>query len=195
MITKKLNLAVLGSTRGTNLLPLIAASRDETLSATIQMVLSNKSDALILTRAHQHNIPAQFVTAANLTRETYDAKLLQLLKNKNIDLLVLIGYMRILSAEFVQAYPDKIINVHPSLLPKHAGKMDLAVHQAVLDAHDRETGCSVHFVTEQVDAGPIILQRHCNVYEDDTAMTLKARVQMLEGGALIAAINQLANDM
>jgi phosphoribosylglycinamide formyltransferase-1 len=84
--------------------------------------------------------------------------------------------MRILSAQFVSDWQNRIINIHPSLLPKHAGKMDLAVHQAVLDAHEKETGCTVHYVTDVVDEGPIILQKKCVVDENDTAETLKARV-------------------
>ncbi|TAL61953.1 MAG: phosphoribosylglycinamide formyltransferase, partial [Legionella sp.] len=98
---------------------------------------------------------------------------------------------RILSPEFVTHWKDRIINVHPSLLPAFAGKMDLAVHQAVIDAKVPETGCTVHFVTAEVDAGPIILQKKCPVLASDTAEGLKLKVQQLEALALVDAINSL----
>ncbi len=89
----------------------------------------------------------------NLSREQFDQKISNILKEKKIDLIVLIGYMRILSDEFVETWENKIINVHPSLLPAHAGKMDLDVHRAVIDNKEKETGCTVHYVTKEVDAG------------------------------------------
>ena len=98
--------------------------------------------------------------------------------------LLSVGYMRILSAEFVTEWNNKVINVHPSLLPAFAGKMDLEVHQAVLD----ETGCTIHYVTPEVDEGPVLLQKKCAVLKNDTAESLKNRVQLLEGAALVEAI-------
>lgn len=186
-----MRLGILGSTRGSHLLPIIEAIQNKTLSATISVVLSNKQEALILEKAKQFNIPAFFIDPKQKTREQYDAELSHYLKNHSIDYIVLIGYMRILSAEFVREWQNKIINIHPSLLPKHKGLMDLAVHQAVLDANDQETGCTVHYVTEMVDEGPIILQMQCEVNANDTAESLKQRVQALEAKALIKAINQV----
>lgn len=185
-------LAILGSTRGTNLQPIMAAIQAGRLSATIEIVISNKQDALILARASEAGLPTRFVNPANLTREVYDAEVSSILKQHQVDLVVLIGYMRILSAEFVQAWENKIINVHPSLLPAFAGKMDMAVHEAVLAAGVPETGCTVHYVTEEVDAGPILLQLSCTVTKDDTPTSLKQRVQALEGEALIQAIDAIA---
>lgn len=187
-----LRLAVLGSTRGTNLLPIIHAIADKHLSASIEVVMSNKSDALILERANTHQVKTIFVDPKGLTREQYDQQVLDALQAYQIDLIVLIGYMRILSPIFFKDWHEKIINVHPSLLPAHAGKMDLDVHRAVIAANERETGCTVHYVTEEVDAGPIVLQKKCQVLETDTPEILKERVQVLEGQALVEAIRIIA---
>ena len=180
-----LRLAVLGSTRGTLMQSLIAEQLN------IAMVVSNKADALILENAKRHGLAAQFLDPTDLTREEYDIKLSNLLKEHQIDLVVLIGYMRILSKAFVSEWQNKIINVHPSLLPAFAGKMDKQVHQAVLDAKVKESGCTVHYVTEEVDAGPILLQKKCEVYVADDVDQLKARVQALEGIALVEAIRSI----
>ncbi len=181
-------LGILGSTRGTDMQAIIDAIAHQQLSAFINIVISNKQDAYILERARLHHIEALFVDPAQLSREEYDKKLSQLLKQYQVDVVVLIGYMRILSAEFIAAWRNKIINVHPSLLPAFAGGMDSNVHQAVLNAGVKETGCTVHYVTEDVDAGPILIQKKCPVLAGDTVESLKARVQKLEGEALVEAI-------
>ncbi|MCW8445364.1 phosphoribosylglycinamide formyltransferase [Fluoribacter gormanii] len=187
-----IRIAVLGSTRGTNLNALVAAIKQQRLSASIELVLSNKEDAPILEKAARFGIESMFANPQGLSRMEFDNYLSKILKQHQIELVVLIGYMRILSAEFVSDWENKIINIHPSLLPAHAGLMNLDVHQAVLDAAEEETGCTVHFVTEQVDAGPIILQKKCPVLADDTPELLKVRVQELEGLALVEAIQIIA---
>ena len=186
-----IRLAVLGSTRGTNLTAINDAITRRKLDAEIEIVLSNKPDALILERAREYRLRAQFMDSAGLSREEYDKRVSAALRSYDVQLLVLIGYMRILSADFVREWQGKIINVHPSLLPAFAGKMDLDVHQAVLAAGVTETGCTVHYVTEEVDAGPILLQKKCAVQPGDSAESLKARVQQLEGAALTEAIGLL----
>lgn len=183
-----IRLGILSSTRGTHILPLIGAINSGLLPASIELIVSNKEDAPVLQKAADLSIAGVFLDPQGTKRVSYDMKLDDLLQQFRIDLIILIGYMRILSAEFIERWPNKIINVHPSLLPAHKGLMDLAVHQAVLDAGDQETGCSVHFVNEQVDGGPIIVQKKCAVLPGDTAEELKARVQQLEGNALIEAI-------
>lgn len=186
-----IRLGVLGSTRGTNLQALIDAIAAKQLQASIEMIVSNKRDAYILERAALHQLPHQFVDPKDLTREEYDARVAKLFLSHQIDLVVLIGYMRILSANFISHWQNKIINVHPSLLPAHAGLMDLDVHRAVINANEKQSGCSVHIVTETVDAGPVLLQKSCEVLEDDTPESLKVRVQELEAVALIEAIRLL----
>ncbi|MES2218693.1 MAG: phosphoribosylglycinamide formyltransferase [Pseudomonadota bacterium] len=184
-----LRLAIMGSTRGTDMLPIIAAIAQRQLAASIECVISNKSAALILERARAHNIPALFIDPTDLSKPDYDQLLTDELRGRRIDLIILIGYMRILSADFTAAWPNKIINVHPSLLPEFAGGMNNDVHAAVLKAGKTETGCTVHYVTEQIDQGPILIQKRCSVLPTDTVESLKTRVQELEGQALIEAIN------
>jgi phosphoribosylglycinamide formyltransferase 1 len=186
-----MRLGILGSTRGTHLSAIVEAIQQKRLSASIELVISNKSDAGMLARAASYGLPAQFIDPQGLTREEYDHQLSILLQQHAIDLIVLIGYMRILSTAFVTEWKNKIINVHPSLLPAFSGKMDLDVHRAVLAVGVKETGCTVHYVTEDVDAGPIILQKTCAVFENDTPESLKKRVQQLEAAAIVEAIGML----
>lgn len=183
-----IRLAVLGSTRGTLMLALIDAIQQQKLQAEIVIVISNKHDALILENAKKFGLKAVFVDPLHTSRETYDEKLTEVLKEHAIDLVVLLGFMRILSKRFVETWAGKIINMHPSLLPAFAGKMDRQVHQAVLEEGVQETGCTVHYVTEEVDGGPILLQKKCEVQENDTVEILRSRVQALEADALIEAI-------
>lgn len=183
-----MQLGILGSTRGTHLSVIANAIENKLLPAKINLVISNKINAGILDRATAHRLPSLFVDATDLSRDQYDEKISTSLKQHRVDFIILIGYMRILSTKFVTEWKNKIINVHPSLLPAHAGKMDLEVHRAVLVAKEKETGCTVHYVTETVDSGPIILQKRCSVLPNDTPEILKERVQQLEGQALIEAM-------
>lgn len=183
-----IRLGILGSTRGTNLLAIIEAIEKKLLPASIEIVISNKASAPILERAAQHHLAAKFIDASGLTREAYDEKVSAVLREHQVQLVVLVGYMRILSEQFVIEWENKIINVHPSLLPAFAGKMDLEVHRAVLEAGVSQTGCTVHYVTKEVDAGPIVTQLSCPVLAEDTPDSLKVRVQALEGKALVQAI-------
>jgi formyltetrahydrofolate-dependent phosphoribosylglycinamide formyltransferase len=177
---KYLKMAVLGSTRGTDMEAIIDAIEEGQLAATIDIVISNKPNAYILERAGNHKIPS-----VCLLREE---DMLRTLQEKNIDLIILIGYMHILSPVFVGKWRNKIMNVHPSLLPAFAGGMDLDVHQAVLNSGIKETGCTIHFVDEGADTGPIIVQKKCSVDALDTPETLKVKVQQLEGEAFVEAI-------
>ena len=184
----KYKLAVLGSTRGTHLLTLVNAIQQKRLSASIEVVISNKHDALILQRAREHHLPDFFIDPVDLTREQYDQKLSAKLQEFKVDQIVLVGYMRILSANFIAEWQNKIINVHPSLLPAFAGGMNHDVHRAVLESGISETGCTIHRVTDKVDAGPILLQKKCAVLAGDTVESLKNRVQQLEAEALVEVI-------
>ncbi|MBI5728611.1 MAG: phosphoribosylglycinamide formyltransferase [Candidatus Magasanikbacteria bacterium] len=183
-----LYIGVLGSTRGTCLESIIIAIETGNLNATIEIVVSNKVDAPILERARRHGIEAHFLDPVGQTREEFDAKITRLLQDKKVDLIILIGYMRLLSPSFVARWKNKIMNIHPSLLPAFAGGMDLNVHRAVLASGTKETGCTIHFVDEGVDTGKIIVQNKCSVMDSDTPETLKSRVQALEGAAFIEAI-------
>jgi phosphoribosylglycinamide formyltransferase 1 len=194
-MSKLLKLGIIGSTRGTDMTGIIEAINSGRLSnAKIEVVVSNKKNALILEKARSAEIPAIFLTKKTPTglksKEQYDIELAGIMKEYGVELVVLIGYMKILTPVFINTYENKIINVHPSLLPKFAGGMDGDVHQAVLDAGEIETGCTVHLVTEVVDGGRILKQKSCKVENFDTADILKIKVQKLEVEALVEVIEE-----
>ena len=189
-----IRLGVLGSTRGTDLGAILSAINNKKLAAEVSVVISNRENAYILTRAKNHNVPSLFISHKNKSREEFDKNVTTILKQYNVELVLLIGFMRILSAEFCQAWRDRVLNVHPSLLPKYAGGMDMSVHKEVLKNGDHETGCTIHFVTETVDDGPVLVQKRCTVETNETMATLKLKVQALEGGAFIEAIQLIQNN-
>ena len=188
-----MRLAVLGSTNGTDLVPVVGAERSGGLSASVNVVISNNESSGILKKARHYGIENYFICHKNKKRGVFDFEMSQILENKKIDLILLIGFMRILSPGFVDRWGGKIINVHPSLLPKYAGGMNNDVHESVLAAGDKETGCTIHLVTKEVDGGPILLQKSCPVFENDSVESLKERVQELEGKAFIEVINNWSN--
>ena len=187
-------LGVLGSTRGTDLEANLSAINNKKLAAEVSVVISNREKAYILTRAKNHKVPSFFISHKDKSREEFDRNVTTILKQYNVELVLLIGFMRILSAEFCQAWRDRVLNVHPSLLPKYAGGMDMNVHEEVLKNGDHETGCTIHFVTETVDDGPVLVQKRCTVETNETMATLKLKVQALEGGAFIEAIQLIQNN-
>jgi len=176
-----MKVAVLGSTRGTDLAGIFKAiDSGELTGVEVCIVISNKKNAPILELARQRNIPAYFIAPGDLSREDYDRRVHNALLEAGAELVLLIGYMRFLSPWFVKEWWGKCLNVHPSLLPKFAGGMDLNVHQAVLDAGEKETGATIHFVDEGADTGPIAWQESIPVAENETAESLKQKVQALE---------------
>ena len=183
-----IRLGVLGSTNGTDLQVILDAISAGELDADVAVVISNRTGAYILERAEINNVSAFFISHKGKKREEFDGEITAVLKEHSVDLVLLIGFMRILSPEFCRVWQDRILNVHPSLLPKYAGGMDINVHEEVLKNKDTETGCTIHFVNEVVDAGPILIQKKCNVDPDDTVDSLKTKVQTLEGEAFIEAI-------
>lgn len=180
-----LRVGVLGSTRGTALKGVLDAIAAGTLDAQIAIVISDKPTAPILDRAKLYKVPSLFLDATGLTREQYDERVSAELRKARVELVLLIGYMRILSAQFVGDWHGRLLNVHPSLLPAFGGLMNRKVHEAVLAAGVKETGCTIHQVTEDVDAGPIVLQKRCPVLPGDTVDALKDRVQALEQSAFV----------
>jgi phosphoribosylglycinamide formyltransferase 1 len=185
-MTKKL--VVLGSTRGTDLQYIIDEIETGDLDAKIELVLSNKPDAYILERAKKHNLNTLCIESKGKKRVEFDNLVATEIEKYSPDIVILVGFMRILSNEFVQRFVGKIINVHPSLLPKFAGGMDSDVHAEVIAAREFESGCTVHLVTEEVDCGRILLQKKCRVELGETADSLKDKVQTLEGEALLEVI-------
>ena len=189
-----IKLGVIGSTKGTDLCAIFDAIKTGELNAQASVVMSNLKSAYILERAKKHNVPAVFISHKGKSREEFDAEITSLLKEYNVDLVLLIGFMRILSAEFCREWRDRLLNVHPSLLPKYAGGMDTNVHKDVLNNGETETGCTIHYVTDALDGGPILIQKKCNVEPDETVETLKTKVQKLEGEAFIEAIQLIQNN-
>lgn len=177
-----IRIAVLASTRGTDLQAIIDEIRANRLNAELACVVSNVKDCYALERAKTQGFEAIFVDPQGKSREEFDAEMVEILKKHNVELVVLVGYMRILSPVFVRAFPRRIINVHPALLPKYGGKGFFGenVHEAILNAKEKETGCTIHFVEEGVDTGRIIIQKKCTILPNDTADALKERIQALE---------------
>ena len=188
-----MRLAVIGSTNGTDLIPIVGAINSGELLASVEVIISNNELSGILKKASAYGIEGHFVCHKNKKRDVFDLEMSEILESKKIDLILLVGFMRILSSSFVDIWGGKILNVHPSLLPKYAGGMNSDVHESVLAAGDKETGCTVHLVTKEVDGGPILIQKSCPVLESDTVETLKERVQKLEGEAFIEVINNWRN--
>ncbi|HEY4009444.1 MAG TPA: phosphoribosylglycinamide formyltransferase [Acidobacteriaceae bacterium] len=188
-----LRVGVLGSTRGTALQGVLDAIQAGTLDAEIALVASDKPTAPILDRARLYKVPVQFVDPSGLTREQYDERVSAALHEAGAELVLLIGYMRILSRGFVETWRGRLLNVHPSLLPAFGGLMNRKVHEAVLAAGVTETGCTIHQVTEELDAGPIVLQKRCPVLRGDTVDTLKDRVQALEQSAFVDVLREWKN--
>jgi phosphoribosylglycinamide formyltransferase-1 len=166
-------LAILLSGRGSNFRAIAGSIADGRLKAEIAVVISNRADAPGLAYAREIGLPAVCIPSRGLNRESYDRLLLEELARHGVDLVCLAGYMRLLSAEFVRAFPMRILNIHPSLLPAFPG-LD-AQHQALVHGV-KFSGCTVHFVDEQLDAGPIVIQAVVPVFDDDTAETLSARI-------------------
>jgi phosphoribosylglycinamide formyltransferase-1 len=188
-----LRVGVLGSTRGTAVKGVLDAIAAGTLDVDLRIFISDKPTAPILDRAKLYKVPSLFLDPTGLTREQYDERVSAELRKANVDLILLIGYMRILSPHFVAEWSGRLLNVHPSLLPAFAGLMNRKVHEAVLSAGVPETGCTIHIVTEEVDGGPVVLQKRCPVLPGDTVDSLKERVQALEQIAFIDVLRNWKN--
>lgn len=183
--------AVLASGRGSNLQALIEATKKGEIPARIVLVITDREEAQALRRAAQHFIKAIYLSPEGLSREAYDNLLLGFLQENQIDIVALAGFMRILSPILVRAYPNKILNIHPSLLPAFPG---LHAQRQALEYGVKIAGCTVHLVDEEVDHGPIIIQRVVPVYDTDTEETLSARILEQEHLAYPEALKLLAED-
>lgn len=178
-MNKKVYIAVFVSGGGTNLQALINAEKSGILkSGTIRLVVSSNKNALALKRAQTAGIKTAVCERKGVFQKEFEKKLLSALEKENIEVIVLAGFMSILSADFVKHYPDRIINVHPSLIPSFCGEgfYGLRVHKAALDYGVKVTGATVHFVNEIPDGGRIIMQKAVNVEEGDTPEVLQKRV-------------------
>ena len=188
---RKIPTAVLISGRGSNMMALAEAARADDFPAKIILVASNNPEALGLQRAADLTIPVAAMDHNSFdSRESFDRELDRVLKKSGAELICCAGFMRILSPWFVKRWPNQIINIHPSLLPKYKG---LNTHQRAIDAGDDFHGCSVHFVNEELDGGSIILQDKVDISESDTAETLSEKVLKLEHPLYVKALRKVAN--
>lgn len=177
MAKDKMNVAVLVSGGGTNLQALLDSKILK--SGQIKLVISNNADAYALKRAENAGIPAVCVTKKSYkTAETCEAKMLEILQDYQIDVVVLAGFLSILSKDFIKSYENRIINIHPSLIPSFCGKgcYGIKVHEKALEKGVKITGATVHFVNEIADDGKIIMQKSVKVEDGDTPQTLQKRV-------------------
>jgi phosphoribosylglycinamide formyltransferase-1 len=169
-----INIGVLASGRGTNLQIIIEAIEEGKIEGRISIVISDNQDAFALKRAEQYNIDIRYINFKEFkNREDYDKEIIKTLEEKKIDLVVLAGYMRILTPYFINIYKNKIMNIHPALLPSFPG---LHAQRQAVEYGVKISGCTVHFVDEGVDSGPIILQKAVEVKDNDTEESLAERI-------------------
>ncbi len=177
-MSEKPTIAVLISGSGSNLQAIIDTSEKGEIPCTVGIVISNKADAYGLVRAKKHGIPTEVVDHRSFPgREEFDAKLVEILRGCGAELVCLAGFMRVLTPVFVRAFPNRILNIHPALLPSFPGTHG---PRQALSYGVRFSGCTVHFLDEGVDTGPVIVQAVVPVYDDDTEETLAARILVQE---------------
>lgn len=194
---RKLNLVVLCSGGGTNLQAIIDQIEARKLNAQIKAVISNNSKAGALERARNHHIPAIHLSHKQFaTPEEFDQKLLSILKENQTDMLVLAGYMKMLSPVIIREYKNRIINIHPALLPSFGGPgmYGIHVHEAVIKSGVKVTGVTVHMVDEVYDHGAIVMQKTVPVMDDDTSESLAERVLQVEHQTYSEALQLFAEE-
>ena len=184
-----MRLGILISGRGSNMVALVDAVKNgEIPDSEVSVVISDKPKAAGLEKARERGVETVVIERRGRSREEHDAEITAELRKRNVELVCLAGYMRLLSRDFIAAFRDRIVNIHPSLLPSFPG---LNVQQQAIDHGVKISGCTVHFVNEDLDAGPIILQRAVEVKDDDTAETLAARILEQEHGAYVEAVRRI----
>lgn len=187
------SIVILISGRGSNMISIVDAIESGSLDAKVAAVISNRPDAAGLEFAQQANIPTAVINHKDFdSRELFDQALAKEIDQYSPSLVVLAGFMRILTTEFVEHFAGKLINIHPALLPKFKG---LNTHQRALDAGEKEHGASVHIVTPELDDGPVVMQARVPVLTDDTEQTLAARVLKQEHTLYPEAINKLLSNL
>ena len=190
-----MNRAVFASHDGSDLQAIIDGCKNEQINATVAVVISNNKDSVALQRAENENIPNFHMSAKKYGSEEILAKeILNVLKQYNIDMIFLAGYMRLLHATVLEKYDNRIFNIHPALLPKFGGKgmFGMNVHNAVINAKEKETGVTIHRVNAEYDSGEIVAQTKVAVLENDTPEILAARVLLREHEFLVEVISSIA---
>jgi phosphoribosylglycinamide formyltransferase-1 len=185
-----MKIGILISGRGSNMVALVDAVRSgEIPDSEVVVVISDKAVAAGLSEASERGVETVVIERKGLTREDHDGKIIAELKKRDVELVCLAGYMRLLSCDFIQAFPNRIVNIHPSLLPSFPG---LDAQRRALEYGIKITGCTVHFVDEGLDSGGIIMQRAVDVREDDTEASLSARILHHEHDLYVEAVALLA---
>ena len=172
-----IRLGVLGSTKGTDLQAILDAIESRRLISEVSVVISNKKNAFILERAKKFKVPYHYIPHKHIDRETFDGRITSILNRYNVDLVLLIGFMRILSGSFCREWKGKILNIHPSLLPKYKG---LNTHKRALNNKEKYSGCTVHFVNAKLDSGKIILQKKVKISKNETVSSLAKKILVQE---------------
>jgi len=186
-----MKLGILISGRGSNMVALVdAVKRGEIPDSDVAVVISDKPDAAGLEKARERGVETVVIERRGRNREEHDAEVVAELRMRSVELVCLAGYMRLLSQDFIRAFDNRIVNIHPSLLPSFPG---LNVQQQAIDHGVKISGCTVHFVNEDLDAGPIILQRAVEVKEDDSAETLASRILEQEHVAYVEAVRRIVS--
>jgi phosphoribosylglycinamide formyltransferase-1 len=188
----KLRLGVLGSGKGSNFRAIMERINDGKLLAEVRMVISDVEDAGILTLARNYQVPALYVHPGKYRTKLepeVEQDIVRLLQEARVEFVVLAGFMRVVKQPLLEAFPRRIINIHPSLLPKFPG---LSAWRQALEAGERVTGCTIHYVDSGVDTGPIIAQREVPILFGDTPDTLHARIQQQEHELLPAILQEIA---
>ena len=186
-----MKIGILISGRGSNMVALVeAVASGEIPDSEVAAVISDKADAAGLEKARERGVEAVVIERKGRSREEHDAEIIAELQRRGVQLVCLAGYMRLLSSNFVRTFPNRILNIHPSLLPSFPG---LNVQQQAIDHGVKVSGCTVHFVDEHLDTGPIILQRVVEVKDDDTEETLSARILEQEHGAYVEAVRRVVS--
>ena len=186
-----MKIGILISGRGSNMVALVdAVASGEIPDSEVAVVISDQPNAAGLSKASDRGVETLIIEKNGRKRAEHDAEIVAALKERSVELVCLAGYMRLLSPEFVRAFPNRIVNIHPSLLPSFPG---LNVQHQAIDHGVKVSGCTVHFVNDDLDAGPIILQRVVEVKDDDTAETLSARILEQEHSAYVEAVKLVAS--
>jgi len=191
------NIGVLISGEGSNLQSIIDSIENNEIKGEIKIVISNKHSAFGLERASKHGIKGLYISKKEVgSEDAFNKRIIEELQKENVDLVILAGYLNILTPYFIKAFPNKIINIHPSLIPSFCGMgyYGIKVHEAVINYGVKITGATVHFVNEVADNGAIILQDSVKVFDDDTAETLQKRVLEVEHRLLPMAVKLFCDD-
>lgn len=185
-----IRIAVLISGSGSNLQAIIDKLEKKEIDGELVVVISNKENAFGLERAKKHNIEALLIDSKTVDKDEYNRLVLIALTERNVDLVILAGYLKIIDKKIIEVYKDRIINIHPSLIPSFCGKgfFGLKVHQSAVDYGVKISGATVHFVDEKADNGPIILQKSISVDFDDTAESLQRKILTIEHELLPEAV-------